>query len=54
VSDGWGWALLQYAQQQDKGQWAQAGTQQVPCKHEEKFLHFEGDRVLEQAAQRAM
>ena len=36
----------------DKGQWAQTGTWEVPYKHKEKLVNFEGDRTLEQAAQR--
>jgi len=36
---------------QDKGQWAQPGTLNVPYVHGEK-LYCEGDRALEQAAQR--
>ncbi|GAB0185709.1 mitochondrial enolase superfamily member 1 [Grus japonensis] len=35
----------------DNGQWAQTRTQEVPSEHGEK-LHSEGDRALEQAAQR--
>ncbi|GAB0181473.1 mitochondrial enolase superfamily member 1 [Grus japonensis] len=35
------------AQQQDKGQWAQTGTQEVSSEHEEKLLYFESDRALE-------
>jgi len=50
-SRGWGQTLLSGAQQQDKGQWAQTEAQEVPSEHEEG-LHSEGDRALEQAAQR--
>jgi len=35
----------------DKGQRAQTEAQEVPSEHEEEFLHSEGDRALEQAAQ---
>ena len=31
---------------------AQTGTQEVPSEYEEKHLHREGDRALEQSAQR--
>jgi len=49
---GWGQALFGGVQRQNKGQWAQTGTQKVPYKHEEELLYCEGDRVLlEQAAQ---
>lgn len=34
------------------GQWAQTGTEEVPCEHEETLLSCEGDRALEQAVQR--
>ena len=50
-SRGWGQTLLSGAEQQDKGQWAQTEAQEVPSEHEEG-LHSEGDRALEQAAQR--
>jgi len=36
----------------EQGERAQTRTQEVPQKHEEKLLHFEGDRALVQAAQR--
>ena len=35
-----------------QGQQARTGKQEVPNEHEEKILYFEGDRALEQAAQR--
>jgi len=38
--------------QQDKGQRAQIEAEEIPSEHEEEFLHSEGDRALEQAAQR--
>jgi len=38
-------------QQQDKGQWAQTETQEVPSEHEEELLPSEGDGALEQASQ---
>jgi len=47
VSGGWGQALFSSAQRQ----WAQTEAQEVPSEHEELFLHSEGDRALEQAAQ---
>lgn len=37
---------------QDKWQWAQTGTQEVPHERKEKLLYFDGDRALEQTAQR--
>ena len=40
------------AQQQDKEQWAQAGTQEVPPEREEKLLFFESNGALEQATWR--
>ena len=52
MSRGWGQTLLSNAQQQDKGQQAQNGTQEVPSQYEDKLLHSEGDRALEQVAQR--
>ena len=52
MSRGWGHTLLCGAQWQDKGQWTQTGTQEVPSQHKEKLLPSEGDRLLEQAAQR--
>jgi len=51
VSGRWGQALFSSAQRQDKGQWAQTEAQEVPCEHEEEFVHSEGDGALEQAAQ---
>ena len=39
-------------QQQNKGQWAQTGTQEVSSEDEEKPFHCEGDEALEQCAQR--
>ena len=53
MSRGWGQAVFSGAQQQDKGQWAQTGTQEVSYEHEEKLFYLEGDRVLEQAVQRS-
>ena len=52
VSGGWGQTLFSGAQRQDKGQWAQTEAQEVPSEHEEELLPSEGDRALEQAAQR--
>jgi len=51
VSGGWGQTLFSGAQRQDKGQWTQIETQEVPSEHEEEFLCSEGDGALEQAAQ---
>ena len=45
VSGGWDWTLFSGAQGQDKGQWAQVGTQEVPPKHEKNFFPV---RVTEQ------
>jgi len=39
------------SQRQDKGQWAQTETQEVPSEHEEELLPSEGDGALAQAAQ---
>mgnify|MGYP001854646765 CR=1 FL=1 len=39
-------------QQQDKGQWAQTETWEVPPEHEKKLPFSEGDNALEQDAQR--
>lgn len=36
---------------QEKGQWAQAETKEIPYEEEEK-LYYEGDRALEQAVWR--
>jgi len=52
MSGGWGQTLFGGAQQQDKGQRVQTEAQEVPSEHEEELLHSEGDRALEQAAQR--
>jgi len=52
VSGGWGQTLFSGAQRQDKGHQAQTEAQEVPSEHEEELLHFEGDRALEQVAQR--
>ena len=51
VSGGWGQALFNGDQWQDKGQWAQTEAQEVPSEHEEELLPSEGDGALEQAAQ---
>ena len=42
---------FQWCPQQDTGQWAQVGTQEVPPEHEKKLLSCEGGRAVEQAAQ---
>jgi len=52
VSGGWGQTFISGAQRQDKGQRAQTEAQEAPSKQEEELLHSEGDRALEQAAQR--
>ena len=52
MSGGWGQTLFSGAQQQDKGQRAQTEAEEVPSEHEEELLCSEGDRALEQAAQR--
>ena len=49
---GWAWALFHRAQWQNKGQWAQTGTREVPPECEKELLYFEHYRALEQAAQR--
>jgi len=51
VLGGWGQTLFSGAQQQDKGQQAQAEAYEVPPEHEEDLLHSEGDGALEQVAQ---
>lgn len=43
--------FFEQCQCQDKRQWAQSRTQEVPYKHE-KLLYFEGDTALKQSAQR--
>jgi len=45
-------ALFSAVQRQDQDQQAKAATQEVPYKYEKELLCFEGDRALEQAAQR--
>ena len=52
MSGEWGQTLFSGAQWQDKEQWAQTEAEEVPSEHEEELLHSEGDRALEQAAQR--
>ena len=52
MSRGCGETLLGGAQWQDKGQRAQTEAQEVRSEHEEELLHSEGDRALEQVAQR--
>lgn len=49
---GWAWALFRRAQWQNKGQWAQTGTREVPPECEKELLYFEHYRAPEQAAQR--
>jgi len=44
--------LFSNAQQQDKGQPAQTGTQEAPSEHDKELCYCEDDRALEQAAQR--
>jgi len=34
-------------------QWAQTEPQEIPSEHEEELPYFEGDRALEQVAQRS-
>jgi len=51
-SRGWSQTLLSGAQQQDKGHWAQTGTEEVPHEHKKKPLYFEGDRALKETAKR--
>lgn len=48
---GWGQSLFRDAQWQDKGQWTQSGTQDVPPEHNEYFLYLEGDEAPEQDVQ---
>ena len=52
MSRGRGQALFSGARWQDKGQWAQTATQEFPPECEEKLVYPDGDRALEQAAQR--
>lgn len=52
ASRGWNQALFSGAQRQHKEQEAQTETQEVPLEYEEKFVYFESNRVLEEAAQR--
>ena len=51
MSGGWRQTLFSGAQQQDKGQQAQAEAEEVSAEHEEELLPSEGDGALEQAAQ---
>jgi len=51
VSGGQGQTLSSGAQRQDKGQWAQTETEEVPAEQEEELLSSEGDGALAQAAQ---
>lgn len=43
---------FQSVQWQNKGQWAQTGTREVPPECEKELLYFEHYRAPEQAAQR--
>jgi len=52
VSGGRGQTLFSGAQRQDRGQWAQTEAEEVSSEHEEELLHSEGDRALEETAQR--
>jgi len=52
VSRGRGQTLFSGAQQQDKGQRAQTEAEEVPSEHEGERLYSEGDKALEQTAQR--
>jgi len=47
-----GQALFSGAQQQNKGQQTETGTQEVSSEHEEKLLYCEDYKALEQTAQR--
>lgn len=40
------------AQQKDKGQQGQPGTQKLPFEHKEELIYYESNRALEHAAQR--
>jgi len=39
-------------QQENKGQWAESGTQEIPNKHKEELIYGESGGALEDAAQR--
>lgn len=52
MSSGWVQPLSSSAQEQDKEQKSQTGTQEVPSDYEERFLHCVGDRALKQFATR--
>ena len=52
MSGGWGQTLFSGAQRQDKGQRAQTEAEEVPYEHEEELPYSEGEKALEQAAQR--
>lgn len=52
MSRRWSLALFSSAQRQDKGQWQQRGTREVPYIHEEILIYCEHDRTLEQASER--
>ena len=47
-----GLGSFQWCPMTGQGQWAQVGTWEVPAKHEKNLLYCEGDRAVEQAAQR--
>lgn len=51
VSRGWSQTLYNSAQHQDKWQWAQTGTDQIPPGYEEKLLYFEGYRDWKSACE---
>lgn len=51
VSRGWSQTLCNSAQHQDKWQWAQTETEQIPPGYEEKLLYFEGYRDRKSACE---
>jgi len=52
VSGGWGQTLFSGTQQQAKGQQAHREAEEVPSEDEEELLPSDGDKALEQSAQR--
>jgi len=50
----WRQTLFGGKQQQNKGQQAETGTEEVPYKHKEALSYCQTSRALEQAAQRSL
>jgi len=52
VQKRWRQALFSGAQCQEKRQWAQSGTQEIPAKHQETLPYCADERALGHATQR--